>query len=197
MVLLVYTKSPEDQKLKKRFAYFLHKQESRICLVAQNYSKAVHSRLFINKAFDYNIMNQHNFFIKLLDTGTTFNPIRLPPSVGSPAPFFATRYPSTSDDLSAAADSKNSPMNPVMCIYCASFGEYCKPRLDLNCKFRPLNSQSLTVTYSMRRKPCWKNWSKSGKGYSYRLHGSLSPATSIPWAHPTKKQHQLSRNSNF
>ena len=50
----------------------------------------------------------------------------------------------TSGHLSAAADSKTSPRNPIMCIVLhleniASLGWI------LNCKFRPLNSQPLAV----------------------------------------------------
>ena len=50
----------------------------------------------------------------------------------------------TSGHLSAAADSKTSPRNPVLCIVlylenAASLGWI------LNCKFRPLNSQSLAL----------------------------------------------------
>ena len=52
----------------------------------------------------------------------------------------------TSGHLSAAADSKTSPSNPVMCIVLhleniASLGL----GWILNCKFRPLNSQPLAV----------------------------------------------------
>ena len=50
----------------------------------------------------------------------------------------------TSGHLSAVADSKTSPRNPAMCIVLlleniASLGWI------LNCKFRPLNSQSLAA----------------------------------------------------
>ena len=38
----------------------------------------------------------------------------------------------TSGHLSAAADSKTSPRNPVVRnVYCALFGECCQPRLDI------------------------------------------------------------------
>ena len=87
-------------------------------------------------------MNQHNFFIKLLDTGL---PATLTVFLSSvhrqPRPlFFATRYLRrlTSGHLSAAAVSKTSPMNLVTCIVLhleniASLGWI------LHCKFRPLN----------------------------------------------------------
>ena len=69
-------------------------------------------------------MNQHNFFMKLLDTGL--------PATRSvffhrqPRPLFlrpAIRR-LTSGHLSAAADEPRR-------VYCASFGEYCKPWLDI------------------------------------------------------------------
>jgi len=71
-----------------------------------------------------------------------------------PRPHPRTRGPCTSfkfslvprphGHLSAAADSKTSPRNPVMCVVLhleniASLGWI------LNCKFRPLNSQPLAV----------------------------------------------------
>jgi len=87
-------------------------------------------------------MNQHNFFIKLLDTGlpATLHRQPRPPfcdSLHISADLLPVIYPAT-------ADSKTSPMNPVTCIVLhleniASLGWI------LNCKFRPLNYQLLTV----------------------------------------------------
>ena len=105
----VYTNGPASlyqvsrRKLKEICLFLAQNKNQEFVLLHKTTAKLCIVDCFINKAFDYNIMNQH-VFIKLLDTGL---PAALSvSSIGSPTPFFATHYLPTSGHLSAAADSK-------------------------------------------------------------------------------------------
>jgi len=66
-------------------------------------------------------------------------------------------------------------------VTCASFGEYCKQGWILNCKFRPLNSQSLTVhktatsVYQFCHGDCTANgWELRGLNLRFSIHPRLA-----------------------